>query len=497
MADINRLVRMILNDKKLKNSRNFEAGVYRDEPILHTAAQMKNYTPPRYAEMKKIARSREAMNRPASWIFYQQGKFMEDFEDNCPFRGEFFRYYPTYQTMYNAELRGFFTWRTAVRHGQIERTSLSFVYLYLYELINQIGVRTPEEGFETLYQFWQSYRALEPSIDWNVKRWLADYVAYYGLDRALLDRFLDLSFERNLLVLLHAGDSPAQEVFQALAALSSYRVDKSRFYKKYREDVQAVTCAVFEAWSAYYAKNRKRSLLEHLFKQNKICRYSVFDSAVFYDRRQYRDYTYTVNEIHTYICKNGRWVCERYDCPRGRNNELGAMLRAVDCMMRQKYGFGSPLKEEPVTKFLREMILTEIDRHLERKRREAAPKIEIDVSKLQGIRRAADVTRDKLIVDEEPDEEPVSEAPPPQAEPETAENDAGLTGVEVRYLRALLCGGDPGAVLREAGVPESVLVDAVNEKLFDRFGDTVLLFDGDAPEPIEDYMEELKGIIGR
>lgn len=497
MADINRLVRMILNDKKLKNSRNFEAGVYRDEPILHTAAQMKNYTPPRYAEMKKIARGREAMNRPASWIFYQQGKFMEDFEDNCPYRGEFFRYYPTYQTMYDAELRGFFTWRTAVRHGQIERTSLSFVYLYLYELINQIGVRTPEEGFETLYQFWQSYRELEPSIDWNVKRWLADYVAYYGLDRALLDRFLDLSFERNLLVLLHAGNSPAQEVFQALAALSSYRVDKSRFCKKYPEDVQAVTCAVFEAWSAYYAKNRKRSLLEHLFDRNKVCRYGVFDSAVFYDRRQYRDYTYTVNEIHTYICKDGKWVCERYDGGRGRNKELGAMLRAVDCLMRQKYGFGSPLKEEPVAKFLRDIIFTEIDRYLERKRREAAPKIEIDVSKLQGIRRAADVTRDKLIVDEELDEEPVSEAPQPQAEPESTENDAGLTGAEVRYLRALLDGGDPSAALREAGVPESVLVDAVNEKLFDRFGDTVLLFDGDAPELIEDYMEELKGIIGR
>lgn len=497
MADINRLVRMILNDKKLKNSRNFEAGVYRDEPILHTAAQMKNYTPPRYAEMKKIARGREAMNRPASWIFYQQGKFMEDFEDNCPYRGEFFRYYPTYQTMYDAELRGFFTWRTAVRHGQIERTSLSFVYLYLYELINQIGVRTPEEGFETLYQFWQSYRELEPSIDWNVKRWLADYVAYYGLDRALLDRFLDLSFERNLLVLLHAGNSPAQEVFQALAALSSYRVDKSRFCKKYPEDVQAVTCAVFEAWSAYYAKNRKRSLLEHLFDRNKVCRYGVFDSAVFYDRRQYRDYTYTVNEIHTYICKDGKWVCERYDGGRGRNKELGAMLRAVDCLMRQKYGFGSPLKEEPVAKFLRDIIFTEIDRYLERKRREAAPKIEIDVSKLQGIRRAADVTRDKLIVDEEPEEEPVSEAPQPQAEPESTENDAGLTGAEVRYLRALLDGGDPSAALREAGVPESVLVDAVNEKLFDRFGDTVLLFDGDAPELIEDYMEELKGIIGR
>ena len=41
----------------------------------------------------------------------------------------------------------------------------------------------------------------------------------------------------------------------------------------------------------------------------------------------------------------------------------------------------------------------------------------------------------------------------------------------------------------------SLLADAINEKLFDLFGDTVLAFDGDTPEPVEDYIEELKGIV--
>ena len=43
----------------------------------------------------------------------------------------------------------------------------------------------------------------------------------------------------------------------------------------------------------------------------------------------------------------------------------------------------------------------------------------------------------------------------------------------------------------------SVIVDCVNEKLFDLFGDTVIDFNGDVPELIEDYIEELKGIIGK
>ena len=40
----------------------------------------------------------------------------------------------------------------------------------------------------------------------------------------------------------------------------------------------------------------------------------------------------------------------------------------------------------------------------------------------------------------------------------------------------------------------SVLVDSINEKLFDRFGDTVLL-DDLRPEVIEDYAQELKEMM--
>ncbi|HQM02057.1 MAG TPA: tellurite resistance TerB C-terminal domain-containing protein [Ruminococcus flavefaciens] len=56
-------------------------------------------------------------------------------------------------------------------------------------------------------------------------------------------------------------------------------------------------------------------------------------------------------------------------------------------------------------------------------------------------------------------------------------------------------GGDYDAAARKHGSMTSVIADSVNEKLFDTFGDTVLLFDGDTPEIIEDYLEELKSIV--
>ena len=40
----------------------------------------------------------------------------------------------------------------------------------------------------------------------------------------------------------------------------------------------------------------------------------------------------------------------------------------------------------------------------------------------------------------------------------------------------------------------SLLVDAVNEKLYDEIGDAVLT-EGDGPELVPDYIDDLKGFI--
>ena len=124
--------------------------IYRDEPIPRTAALLAGATPPEYREMRKLARSYSIYENSEAIIFYKQGKFMEEFEDDFDFGGEFVRYFPTYQAMNDRQLRGYFSWRTRVRRGIVEKTSLSFAFVYLYELLNQIGTGTPEEGFRRL-----------------------------------------------------------------------------------------------------------------------------------------------------------------------------------------------------------------------------------------------------------------------------------------------------------------------------------------------------------
>lgn len=153
-------------------------------------------------------------------------------------------------------------------------------------------------------------------------------------------------------------------------------------------------------------------------------------------------------------------------------------------------------------------------------RRKAAkdlkPQLQLDFSALSKIRSDADITRNRLLTDEEREEavicgEPgigkvaeLSEEPVPTPspgrnsalleKPSGAEepSEYGLDHVETELLLVLLNGKNVAEV-NTGGQLLSVLVDQINEKLFDVFADTVIE-NGASPRILPDYEEELKAI---
>ncbi len=480
--------------------------IYQDEPILMTARPTPSASilPPRYREMKQLAARYGVYEQSGVIIFCKQAGFMEDFEDDFDYSGEFTRYFPTYQAMNDRQLRGYFSWRTRVRRGRVEGTSLSFVFVYLYELLNQIGVGSPEEGFHTLRNFWQTYREIDSGIDRYCRLWLKDYIVYHNLDRSLFDELSDPAPERAALTLMNYGEHSAEEVCAALDALSSYRLENSVFFKQHPEEVREVVRGVFAALSEYYSKNRKNGICETLFGKIHQSSYSMFRSAVFFDRQKHRDYLYEVNGLHRYRCREGSWSCERFLRYNDKLRQTGALLKAVDFLMRREYGFKSALKEEKITGIHREIILREIAKFRETRRKTTLPPVEIDVARLRDIRKTAFEIQNRLLV-EEPEELPepaVSRKPEAVSAAEPADggntvgNATGLDETEFRFLRCLLRGEPYEEFLREQKRMPSLLVDSINETLFDRFADTVIVYDGERPEVVREYLEELKGIAG-
>lgn len=559
MADVHKLIDGILSDPRLAHSRAFAGKVYEDEPILRTGAQMRNYLPERYREMKALAKPTYDgfdYRRPSETkLFIAQARFMEQWEDDFPYKGTFSRYYPTYAMMNDQQLRGYFSWRTKVRKGAVEETSLSFAFVYVYELLNGIGGASAQDCFNKLYRFWVAYRDFDASLNRYMKSWLRDYVIYHDLPPRLIESFIDTSFEQALIVLRNAEASAcsgglqpvsSESLFDALSALSSYRIEKSRFAKEHRAEVQNVACKTFYDLCAHCSKRRKKGLVDSWFGNSAVSEHPMFTSAVFYEPNPHEDCLYRVNEVHSYSCRNGRWVGLRNYRTASRNAELGAMLGTVDRLMREELQYGHPIKEYELPKYMLKLIQGNVAQWAEKRKEAQRRRVTIDRAQLAGIRSRAAVVREQLLVDEEregfvpeepcvePEEtlEPASscelylqeegpnagsveaesasyarndEEGPSDSSKLNEEDDAllaqpeaasyGLSPVELAYLRALMI--EPSTAAASLGSEEEdLVVDSINEKLFDLLGDTALEFGADGPQIIDDYREEVKGALG-
>ena len=542
--DIQGLINRINAQASSRHSSAFSDRVYADEPIIRRGSQMANYLPERIKQMRAIPQIESFVITPPERHFYEQAKFMEDYEEDGPFYSTFSHYYPTYELMGNQDLRRYFSWRTQVRQGKVAPTSLSFFYLLLYELLCGIGVEDPLDGFHKIENLWQEYRIFDDKVDRYAKRWLRDYAAWHNLPVQLVAPYANLAFDQLVVTFKrgiesrsepsHGADAPGDEaLFDAANELSSYQPKMGRLYRDRPDTLCHVTCAALAQLASYYSKHRKDGLVESLYGSPLAQRYTMFAGAVFWSPSPHEDCVYELDEVNCYVCRNGSWHREEYLDRRGRNAKLGSILRTIDWRLRLAIGYEHQLTDVAAPKYLTKIIDKEIEARLAWEQQREARRVHIDLGQLDQIRAAASVTREALLVDEEREgwtaEEPMDTAEPaaavehaattvpqtssssPTAEPPTPAQPAtpkppeptpetnpqapsapyGLTTEELAFVRALLEGNQPAPSSTSA----DMLVDSINEKLFDLLGDTALEFSEDGPQVIEDYLQDVRGAL--
>lgn len=579
--DVKMLIERIMAEARTHQSARFSNKIYADEPILKTGRQMQNFLPDQYRKMREISRWQDDPKGGAGrWLseaelFYRQGLLMANFEDDCPYNGTFKSYFPTYNAMSDRQLRGYFTWRAQVRRGNIEETSTSFAFLYLYELICGIGVDDPLDGFDKIKAFWGAYRAFEPGIDRFARVWLQDYAVFHGLDPRLLRDSKTVMFDNALIELRRAARdlAPAQapsgqtakrrktseptlplppdeareeRLMAAINALSTYNLNNSRLDRGHHLDLRHVACAVYVRMARYYDTHRKTGIVASLFGEETAMPYTMFASAVFFAPERHEDCEYRLDPIHIYRCQNGFWECMRIHGSRQKSSKLGEIMRACDQRLRLALDPSHPLKEEEVPKYLAKIIDDEIVAWLSWNATHQPVKIDIDLSQLGHIRSAAAQTREALLIDEEreddttadveeadsgqPEAEPVANmivepvaAPMEQDEADeptisteqfgvvapllapapapatamSADTASALVPAAEGYLRALLeqNAAQAASAVARSDQSEDMLVDSINEALFDLVGDTVIEFGATGPQIIEDYEADVRGYL--
>ncbi|MBQ6863547.1 MAG: TerB N-terminal domain-containing protein [Clostridia bacterium] len=486
MSDTQAIINAVNAGWQQASKKNPAVKIYRDEPIIMRASQMPSYTPAMYAKMRRIAV--ECYAKTESEVFYRQAKFMENFEDDCCYKGEFKRYYPTFRSMNDAQLRGYFTWRSKVRKGLIEKTSLSYVYVYLYELLNGVGQGTPQELFLHLLHFWNEYEKLDDRIAVYKNRWLKDFCIYYNLPVCFYAKVSEDTQENKNAALIHCAEESDQAVFEALESISSYKIRNSAFFKTHTEECIAVTASVVRALAVYdKAKNPQQdSCCFGAFCSGKRM---LFSGAVFFDRLKHEEYEYRINESEVYTCNNGQWRYAQFMCYTGRNQPAGAVLRTIDSKLREKTGYKSKIKAGELSVDREKIIEQCIDDYFISRRFRAAESIEIDLSLLSAIRSDALETQGRLLTEEE--QEPVR-----VVEIKQPENCTQLSDLQFAFLLRLIKNESYDDLLQQSGQFVNLLADEINEVLYEEFGDTVIDFNGNLPFIIEDYADDLKGYIG-
>lgn len=337
-----------------------------------------------------------------------------------------------------------------------------------------------------------------------------------------------------------------ERLMAAINALSTYNLSNSRLDRSHHRDLRHVACAVYVRMARYYDTHRKTGIVASLFGEETAMPYTMFASAVFFAPERHEDCEYRLDPIHIYRCQNGFWECMRIHGSRQKSSKLGEMMRACDQRLRLALDPAHPLKEEKVPKYLAKIIDDEIVAWLSWDAAHQPVKIDIDLSQLGHIRSAAAQTREALLIDEEredsapveaeatlieqpntesapgmtaepgemtiqqdePDEPTVSTeefgvvAPllvsvPAPVTPAPAEAANKLAPAATAYLRALLeqNAAQATSAVERSGQSEDMLVDNINEALFDLVGDTVIEFSAAGPQIIEDYEADVRGYL--
>lgn len=509
-TDVKAFLSQMNNELKEKSPSVFSRKTYTDEPIIRTAAQLKNYEPPQYREMRRISYFAYEKGWSSEHIFFEQAKFMADFEDDYAFTGSFSSYFPTYAAMSPEQQRGYFSWRAKVRQGDIRPVSASFAFVYMYELLNLIGVNSAEEAFFKLNAFYKAYLPFAPELEQYVPVWLVDMIAFYDLDASLFSAYCELDFEKRLSVVQKGGDAEPEELFEAITTLSSYPITESPFYKEYPAETQAAVCSAFAAMSEKYDKTHKTTFAQNLFGRICAMPYTVFGAAVFFDRTRTPDHKTVLCDNYSFSFINGQCTCYRCWGRRGKSTVASGYLKYTESVLREVFGYEKPLRAEPpakpFVKIARQAAENAYKTYTDKKRAEELKYV--DTSLLDSIIVSAEKTRDRLLTDEEKQDDAVPEAvfetdkaretDLPEVKNNCENETAGslpLTSDELGFVRLLLVGGEIKPYLKQRGLKLSLVCDSVNEKLYDTFFDNVIDFDDDMPILTEDYAEELAGMI--
>ena len=420
--------------------------------------------------------------RKAALVYY-------DFKtEKCDF-AKYYSYMPQYSQLTMEQKNYYFYWRSELRRGKYLKSDYSYLYLYVYEILNLPDKVLPEKGITILCRLWREYRKALPKIDAYFALWVQDYCLVYDLRlpiELIADFVYDIVFITDFPE-FYLSDLECVGVLgteSMLMYLSSYDWRRGKFaagehFDLYKEHLLGAMSALFAEIfadgvkaSAEHTRTLSRTAFAHSLCTHAVkCRLEVEYTPLSRDEKLRTEVTeavrYTENKLRALLGIKSRLGIKAL--PESYKNIIDAYFAPVINAEKQKR------EARPIPEY--EKLYD-------------APREVLSFADADELELASWTTTARLVSEEnEPEIEEITAASAAFAEENTVENTKentesdtyGLGADEIAAIGDCLSGGN---------IDDST-AERINEAFADGFGDIILEFDGEGYTVIDDYREEI------
>ncbi|MBQ8372127.1 MAG: TerB N-terminal domain-containing protein [Clostridia bacterium] len=429
--------------------------------------------------------------------------------ERCEF-AQFYSYMPQYSQLTREQKNYYFYWRDEIRHGRYIRTDYSYVYLYVYEILNLPDRIPPEEGIRLLCRLWREYRQRLPRLDNYFSIWVQDYCLVHRLG-CPMDEIGDFIFD--IIAVSSFKEfylSDIENTDRGSAALLAYFSDYDWRRGKYVCGVQGADASASENAKTFYTAHMEGVM--SLVLRGIIPKITGgVDGAETVTLR--RDAF--PNSLCTHMVKR-KLEIEYYPIAgaEGLRRGITAAVKHAENRLRALLGVKSRLAVRELPDEYREIIDYYFDAVTRRQKKEEArasapeyerlydaPREDMSFAGADEIERLSWDTTLRLVegseddgeqqeeisalADEQSDASSVSMSNGMGEKDSSSENTYGLDSEELSFLRSII--REDGGYAADA----DSLAERVNEKFADGFGDVILEYGDDGYHLIEDYKEDI------
>jgi len=409
----------------------------------------------------------------------------------------YMNYWPTYDSMTTVQSKWYFYWRGAVRRGEYPDTDLSYIFLYVYELMNGVGWSDAVNGYHLMVAVWVAYRERHLKLNDYLIDWIADYALLHQLDVSL-DIFDDVlhHLSGDLLEIEMArrfNVDPLDVPFPLMLKLSDYDISKSKFYNEGGSVfIEEYAPKVLTLVDSYLLKQQNMRLINIFYpglpldKERFVFRSAMYDDSL---------YGSTITVHLTRISEH-----------TPLREFMTQLVRVIENKLREIRNFKGKLRGIEIEPEIERLVSRYLERELDEwpTREQKGPAVVIDAEKLAQLRQDSEFVRDILTVDlgtsVDEDEVRIEPMKPEESWVEVFDIDPksliswdttgipeewqqfvqALSSSDLEALYVLKQGrgySELQRIAQDAGTMPELLLDGINEVAMDMLGDLVI--DGD------------------